>query len=40
MPVTDQLDDEDEWTAMLAGRWPLLPDDFVRGPPVRGRAGA
>ncbi len=34
------LDDEDEWTAMLAGRWPLLSEDFVRGPPARGRASA
>jgi len=34
------LDDEDEWTAMLAGRWPLLPENFVRGPPVPGRASA
>ena len=34
------LDDEDEWTMMLAGRWPLLSEDFVRGPPARGRASA
>jgi hypothetical protein len=27
------LDDEDDWTAMLFGRWPVLSDDFVRGPP-------
>jgi len=27
------LDDEDEWAAMLLSRWPVLPDDFVRGPP-------
>ena len=30
------LDDEDDWTAMLFGRWPVLSDDFVRGPPVTG----
>ena len=34
------LDDEDEWTAMLVGRWPLLSEDFVRGPPARRRASA
>ena len=34
------LDDEDEWTMMLAGRWPLLSEDFVRGPPARRRASA
>jgi hypothetical protein len=34
------LDDEDEWTAMLVGRWPLLSEDFVRGPPSRRRASA
>ena len=28
------LDDEDDWTAMLLGRWPVLSDDFVRGPPA------
>jgi hypothetical protein len=28
------LDDEDDWTAMLFGRWPVLSDDFVRGPPA------
>jgi hypothetical protein len=28
------LDDEDEWDAMLFGRWPVLGDDFVRGPPA------
>ena len=27
------LDDEDEWAAMLVSRWPVLRDDFVRGPP-------
>ena len=27
------LDDEDEWAAMLLSRWPVLSDDFVRGPP-------
>jgi hypothetical protein len=27
------LDDEDEWAAMLLSRWPVLRDDFVRGPP-------
>ena len=27
------LDDEDEWTAMLLSRWPVLSDDLVRGPP-------
>ena len=26
------LDDEDDWAAMLASRWPVLGDDFVRGP--------
>jgi hypothetical protein len=25
--------DEDEWDAMLLSRWPVLSDDFVRGPP-------
>ena len=28
------LDDEDEWAAMLTSRWPVLSDDFVRGPPA------
>ena len=28
------LDDEDEWSAMLSSRWPVL-DDVVRGPPAR-----
>jgi hypothetical protein len=27
------LDDEDDWAAMLFSRWPVLSDDFVRGPP-------
>jgi DNA-binding transcriptional ArsR family regulator len=27
--------DEDEWDAMLNSRWPLLGEDFVRGPPGR-----
>ncbi|MGH3218747.1 MAG: hypothetical protein ACRDPY_08580 [Streptosporangiaceae bacterium] len=27
------LDDEDDWAAMLASRWPVLSDEFVRGPP-------
>ena len=30
------LDDEDEWAAMLLSRWPVLSDDFVRGPPSAG----
>ena len=38
------LDDEDDWAAMLLSRWPVLSDDFVRGPPhgdgsVNGTAG-
>ena len=28
------LEDEDEWDAMLLSRWPVLSDDFVRGPPL------
>jgi hypothetical protein len=28
------LDDEDDWTAMLFSRWPVLSEDFVRGPPA------
>ncbi|MGH3193696.1 MAG: hypothetical protein ACRDOL_41850 [Streptosporangiaceae bacterium] len=28
------LDDEDEWEAMLFGRWPVHRDDPVRGPPA------
>jgi hypothetical protein len=31
------LDDEDDWTGMLFGRWPVHRDDFVRGPPVAGQ---
>ena len=27
------LDDEDEWAAMVNSRWPVLSEDFVRGPP-------
>jgi hypothetical protein len=27
------LDDEDEWAAMVNSRWPVLSNDFVRGPP-------
>jgi hypothetical protein len=27
------LDDEDEWAAMLFSGWPVLSDEFVRGPP-------
>ena len=27
------LDDDDDWEAMLFGRWPILGADFVRGPP-------
>jgi DNA-binding transcriptional ArsR family regulator len=30
------LDDEDEWAAMANSRWPVLSDDFVRGPPPAG----
>jgi hypothetical protein len=30
------LDDEDDWAAMLLSRWPVLRDDFVRGPPSAG----
>jgi len=30
------LDDEDEWAAMVNSRWPVLSDDFVRGPPPAG----
>lgn len=29
------LDDEGEWEATLFGRWPVLTDDVVRGPPGR-----
>jgi hypothetical protein len=34
------LDDEDEWAAMLLSRWPILGDDFVRGPPAAGGPAA
>ena len=27
------LDDEDDWAAMLLSRWPVLGNEFVRGPP-------
>jgi hypothetical protein len=27
------LDDEDDWAAMLLSRWPVLSNEFVRGPP-------
>ena len=27
------LDDDQEWDAMLFGRWPVLGEDLVRGPP-------
>jgi hypothetical protein len=27
------LDDDQEWDAMLFGRWPMMRDDVVRGPP-------
>jgi len=30
------LDDDQEWDAMLFSRWPVLGDDFVRGPPSAG----
>jgi hypothetical protein len=38
MPVSPRdgwvgLDDEDDWAAALLSRWPVLSDDFVRGPP-------
>jgi hypothetical protein len=37
------LDDEGEWEALLFSRWPVLGEDFVRGPPgraaPRGRLG-
>jgi hypothetical protein len=40
LPVTSRdgwwpLDDEDEYDEMC--RWPVLSDDFVRGPPPAGR---
>jgi hypothetical protein len=28
------LDDDQEWEVTLFGRWPILGDDFVRGPPT------
>jgi hypothetical protein len=28
------LEDEDDWDAMLLSRWPVLGEDFVRGPPA------
>jgi hypothetical protein len=34
------LDDEDDWSAMLASRWPVLGGDFVRGPPGAARETA
>jgi DNA-binding transcriptional ArsR family regulator len=34
------LDDEDDWAAMLASRWPVLGGDFVRGPPGAARETA
>jgi len=44
-PVTSRdgwlgLDDEDEWAAMVNSRWPVLSDDFVRGPPRAARESA
>jgi hypothetical protein len=27
------MDDDDEREALLFSRWPVLADDFVRGPP-------
>ena len=33
------LDDEDEWAAMLLGRWPVILDDAVRAPPRSARGG-
>jgi hypothetical protein len=27
------MDDDAEWEALLFSRWPVLGDDFVRGPP-------
>jgi hypothetical protein len=27
------MDDDDEWEALLFCRWPVLGDDFMRGPP-------
>ena len=34
------LDDEDDWAAMLLSRWPVLSDDFARGPPGESRESA
>jgi hypothetical protein len=28
------LDDEDDWATMLFSRWPVLSNEFVRGPPT------
>ena len=33
------MDDDDEWDALLFSRWPVLGDDFVRGPPEAGAGG-
>jgi hypothetical protein len=30
------MDDDDEWTALLFSRWPVLGEDLVRGPPEAG----
>ena len=30
------MDDEDDWDAMLFSRWPVLSNNFVRGPPATG----
>jgi len=43
VPVTSRdgwwpLDDEDEYDEMC--RWPVLTDDFVRGPPAAARETA
>lgn len=27
------VEDEDDWDAILLSRWPVLGEDFVRGPP-------
>jgi hypothetical protein len=32
----DEDEDEDDWAAMLLSRWPVLGEDFVRGPPSDG----
>jgi hypothetical protein len=45
MPVSPRdgwvgLDDEDDWAAALLSRWPMLSDDFVRGPPALERRQA